>query len=282
MSVPNHVMNGVKMFCQTRLNEEENLQEYSQSIHNLMNKKRMHQDQLKDFMEQKGVDKFQVLVDGVSLQAYKKQIHTYELPTLNMLMTLNMDWKKFLTSTVTSNVDVLTEYLFNVVQKSRRTTKISYEVKKTGTRNMKKLPTVTDTSIAKTMASFLHVSENASYIRKKRKRITSSNTDSYKAAMEFMRSKNLNSQTFNLKNEQGQPKKKLLLRRVPVANIRSLSGKNLKTIIHQSIQELLPKLKGSSSTQFVKKAIGEEIMANIHKHQKLSRPQRERLLYEIK
>ena len=147
---------------------------------------------------------------------------------------------------------------------------------------MKKLPTVTDNNIAKTMASYLEVSKNASQIRKKRKRITSSNNESYKAAMEFMKTKNLNSQTFNLKNEQGQPKKKLLLRRVPVANIRSLSGKNLKTIIHQSIQELLPKLKGSSSTQFLKKIIGEQIMENIHKHQTNTRPQRERLLYEIK
>ena len=276
------IMKGLKQFCSSKLKYQQQLAETRSKIREYDSQKRALQQQISAIMKEKNYKNVQLKSSsGELLQAYSKKQYTYELPTLQMLKEAPIDWKRV------QQLDLkAVPYVFDVVQQERRIGRTVVDVKICGKRNQKKLPEIQDderlqTAVTK-MHEFCHKSKT---LRAERRGIETSKSIEYQSTLEFLRKNKLQAQVFNLKSENGGPQKRLLVRRTEVGVVKSLSGKQLTSILTETFNELSSSSSSSSmnlsAAEFKERFIG-RLMDRVYQHLRAKKRSRERLLYEIK
>lgn len=280
---PPALMGGVKQFCSKRLKADELLGTLTTDISDLDAKKRQLQDQIKSYMNSKQLTNVQIPTPKGLIQAKIKNAHTYNLPTPELVQRLNIDWSRLQKVDFGNDgaLEDTAKYIFDNLQKARRTTKKVLEIQECGKRNQKKLQQVTDTALVNAAGKCFEMGEQTKQLRRKRKRICSTNDEDYTQTLEFLRQNKLKAQTFNLKSENGQPARRLLVRRVQAGNAKSLSGRDLKALIQQSLEDSIRKLRRATNASDSKRVFIGALMDLIYTHLQEKKTSRERLIYEI-
>lgn len=277
------LMGGVKQFCSKRLKADQELGDLTADISGLDAQKRQLQEQIRSYMNSQRLTNVQIPTPQGLLQAKMKNAHTYELPTPDLLQRLHIDWSRLQKVDFDNSGamhDTIT-YIFKNLQEARRITRKVLEVKECGKRNRKKLQQITDSALVNTVGKCFALSEQTKTLRRKRKRICSTQDEDYEQTLEFLRQNKLKAQTFNLKSENGQPARRLLVRRVQAGNAKSLSGRDLKALIQQTLEESSRKLRRANSNADLKGVFTQRLMDLIYTHLQDKKSSRERLIYEI-
>lgn len=276
-------MGGVKQFCSKRLKADQELGDLTADISGLDAQKRQLQDQIKSYMNSQQLTNVQIPTPQGLLQAKMKNAHTYELPTPDLVQRLHIDWTRLQKVDFDNSgaMDDTINYIFKNLQEARRITRKVLEVKECGKRNQKKLQQITDSVLVNTVGKCYELSEQTKTLRRKRKRICSTQDEDYEQTLEFLRQNKLKAQTFNLKSENGQPARRLLVRRVQAGNAKSLSGRDLKALIQQTLEESSRKIRRANSTADLKGLFAQKLMDLIYVHLQDKKSSRERLIYEI-
>ena len=277
------LMGGVKTFCSKRLRADQELGDLTADISGLDAQKRQLQDQIKSYMNSQKLTNVQIPTQQGLLQARIKNAHTYELPTPELVQRLGIDWTRLQKVDFDNSgamEDTIT-YIFENLQEARRITRKVLEVKECGRRSQKKLQQITDAALANTVGKCFDLSQQTKTLRRKRKRICSTQDEDYEQTLEFLRQNKLKAQTFNLKSENGQPARRLLVRRVQAGNAKSLSGRDLKALIQQTLEESSRKIRRANSTADLKGLFAQKLMDLIYVHLQDKKSSRERLIYEI-
>ena len=277
------LMGGVKQFCSKRLKADQQLGDLTADISGLDAQKRQLQEQIKSYMNSKKLTNVQIPTPQGILQAKLKNAHTYELPTPELVQRLGIDWSRLqkVNFDDPGAVQDTIGYIFDNLQEARRITRKVLEVKECGQRSQKKLQQVTDAPLVNTAGKCFELSEQTKHLRRKRKLICSTKDEDYEQTLEFLRQNKLKAQTFNLKSENGQPARRLLVRRVQAGNAKSLSGRDLKVLIQQTLEESSRKLRRANSTADLKGVFTQKLMDLIYTHLQDKKSSRERLIYEI-
>lgn len=275
---PTPLMGGVKQFCSKRLKADEQLGIMTADISGLDSQKRQLQEQIKSYMNTNKLVNIQIPTAHGLIQAKIKNAHTYELPTQELVQRLGIDWSRLQKC---GNLQDTIKYIFDNIQEARRITRKVLDVKECGKRNQKKLQQISDGPLVKMAGKCFELSVQTKTLRRKRKRIVNSQDDDYLQTLEFLRQNKLKAQTFNLKSENGQPARRLLVRRVHAGNVKSLSGRDLKNLIQQTLEASSHKLQSAARTADLRSLFVQKLMDLIYSHLNDKKSSRERLIYEI-
>ena len=265
------LMSSVRLFCKEKLRTENQNKELAQLIRKSDAQKRFILDEMKSVLLNR--KNCQVNINGELVQLRKKNQYTYDLPTKSLLMKADINWEKVKKKIQSKNQDEIQEtfiYIFNKFQISRRKVKQLIEIKPSGKRTMKKLPTIQVNDKTKNSISlYLKLSKESKSYRLKKRKLNIQDTH-YENTMKFLKDNNLKTQSFNINT--GNSKKRLTVKKIQIARIKSLSGRTFKQLIH----EVLNKNKDFEKESFI-----DQIMESVYSHLDNTETTREKLIYEI-
>lgn len=263
------IMKGVREFVANKIKNEQQRTELGVSIRNLDAQKRRFHESIQKYMKANQLDSFQIQKNNNEfIQARVKNLYTYEILTSAMAQHANIDWARV----KSMEISIVIPYIFNALQKTRRSSKQSIEVKESGKRNQKKLPLVTDRSITDSILNAYDLRTQSKQLRSKRRAMDMLNDD-YHQTLQFLESRKLKAQTFNIRGGAGEGRKKLLVRRGVVHSATTLPGRDLRNMIVECVQK---NLHTQSKETFIR-----QLMDLVVKHQSTRKQKRERLYYEI-
>lgn len=262
------IMKGVREFVANKIRNEQERTELGVSIRTLDAQKRRFHESIQKYMKANQLESFQIQKNGQFIQARVKNLYTYEVLTSAMVEHSNIDWSLVKTMEVSKVIP----YIFNALQKTRRSSKQTIEVKESGKRNQKKLALVTDSSVTDSILNAYELRTQSKQLRSKRRAMDMLNDD-YHQTLQFLESRKLKAQTFNIRGGAGEGRKKLLVRRGVVHTATTLPGRDLRNMIVECVQK---NLHTQSKETFI-----QQLMELVVKHQSTRKQKRERLYYEI-
>ena len=268
------LMSSVKQFCSDRLKNENQNKELQQLIRTSDAQKRFIIDEIKQSNILKTKKNCQVEIDGTLVQLRKKNQYTYDLPNKSLLLNADVNWEKVKAKLQSSNKDEIQEvfiYIFNKFQLSRRKAKEIIEIKKSGKRTQKKIPVVKlEEKYLKSIGNYLKLSNESKAYRLKKRKLNIQDV-CYENTIKFLKKNNLKVQSFNINTANNQ-KKRLTIKKIQVAKIKSLSGKTFKGLIQKSL---------ALNKNFDKETFVDSLMDLVYEHLDNTESTREKLVYEI-
>lgn len=292
----NSALNYLKQFCKTRLDAEPEMNELQSKINILDSQKRALKSNVFKSMKSNMWENIQIesSTSNEKLQVKLTNIHTYALPTHEMITNAPIDWNQLMKIIHLQNkpselrdktIDNTLNYMHKSIQVARRTTKKHVTVKVAGKRSTKKLMLIDSKnpqyqSFIKEVHSCHALNNATKQLRRKRKRLVNSKADDYQKTLQYLKSKDLTAQTFNLRTENGG-QSRLLLRRVNTSS-SLIKASVLKDIIKAFIEEIIAaKIQRIQDKNEMKNSFCKYLIQHILLHQKNNVATSERLIYEI-
>jgi hypothetical protein len=276
---PDQLVESLRQFCAMRVKNLGKVTKFKQNINKLdehaKEKKQGVFRVLKERQKRGEAANVQVQTPNGPLQARIMVKFEYDIPTLLMIQQLNLDCQRLQRLTPAE----AEEYIFLELQQSRRTAKEKVEVKPCGPRNQKVLPCITDADFCKLVNQAHEIGKQSTKERAKKRKIQNNKQTEYIDTLKFMQMSNRTAQTINLRSEDGQPARRVLIRRVDAGKNKSLSGKALKELLNQTMSDL-EKLRLENPQQFHQQ-LAEALMDKIYTHLKETKHSREKITFEI-
>jgi len=265
----------VQAFCELRLQNQSKVAEIQSQIRSKDSQKKAFKESVFAFLKQGEKKSVQIDAGGRTIQASIKQKYEYDVPTLALLQKTELDLEKVMRM----DEDSAYAFVFKVLQVARRKTKHLLEVKACGVRNIKKLPTITDTSFVDSVRQVYELDSQTRQLRRKKKTYENNKQKCYLESIAFLQRRKLSAQTVNIRNEQGGIKNKVLIRLKKPAKSKTLAGRDLKVFV----RETLDSLRSSSGQQRsdIRTLFNEALMNRIYDHQESCKNKRLELHYEI-
>lgn len=264
----------VKQYCSDKIKSESQNQELLSLIRNTDSKKRFLLEEIKNNINFKN-KQCQVNINNQLIQIRQKNQYSYDLPTKSLLINADIDWQKVekkIKSKDKNDIQEIFKYIFNKFQSTRRKTKQIIEIKPSGKRTQKKYPVIEiPDNIKNSIDNYLTLSNQSKSYRAKKRKLNSQD-DNYINTIEFLKANKLKTQSFNI-NVGNNEKKRLTIKKVEVAKIKSLSGRQFKSLIEKSIQK--------TTNNFNKETFIDTLMDLVFQHLDNTKSKREKLVYEI-
>lgn len=257
-------MDCLKTYCLKHLQSQQEVNQLNSKIRAFDNKKRELQDILMEKL--KGIFGLKFKHDNKVYRVRRGLRNTYETPTLNMLMTAEIDW-----SVLEQDTPEAEKQLFESIQDVRKKSKTFIDVKQCGKRKLDSYETTKDTDLTNTAVKLMKFSDNALFLRRKKRSIQHEDSlvQATNQTLEYLNKSDIQCQSFNLTHD--NQKKKLFLRREKVFSPARLTGKELFKIIKTT------KKAATTKDDFCSKLVhGIHVLMNTK-----STTTKERLRYEI-
>lgn len=265
-------VNGIKTFVTSKLAGLKEKQKTNEVLRTNDNQKRAIESFILETMNAQKLNNIQVKHHNIMLQARIKQLFKYDFLTKSMILNADLDWNKI---KMMQDPSEIIPYIFEKLQKVRRTCRHTLEVKECGKRNRLKyneLKKETMPQLCRQIAEYYTKDVKTKEIRREKRRHSQQESQVYADTLSFLKRRNIKAQTFNIRGNKSEHKT-VLVRRAVVQKPVSLPGKRLKIIISDII-----KTKGKDLTQgdFV-----ESLMQQLIQIQKEKAQVRERIYIDI-
>lgn len=266
----------VQAFCEMRLQNQTSVADIMNKLRTKDSQKKAFKQSVFGFLKQGDKKSVQVDVGGTAIQALIKQKYEYEVPTLVLLQKIEVDFDKVIRMDAESG----NAFMFKTLQVARRKTKHLLEVKKCGIRNIKKLPTITDRAFADAVKQVYELDNETKRLRRQKKSYENNKQTCYLESIAFLQRRKLSAQTVNIRDDTGAIKNKVLIRLKKPAKAKTLSGRDLKVFVQETLETLRQKSAQLQSSD-ARTLFNEALMNRIYDHQESSKNQQLQLHYEI-